>query len=328
MDSELRRFYDDAKKNLKLLPELRRACPKDCSYAEEMRFCAEWLRSKGYYVTEEEFAKRNWKTERQDNLVITFIQYLLLGVLISILTLGIFPGLMKGGVGVFMAATGSGMILQALRHGFSMQRYREMEEYHSRTEENVKPLPYLPVLGAMAVTGLCIGFCVTSAAAFVLHKEVDIGKYSYLLSEQNTVTITRWWGKEAAPEIPSKLGPFPVTEIGPAAFARRSCLTEVRIPDTVETIGPAAFAYCENLTDVELPDSVTLVSLEAFYMCRNLERAVVPASVTTIGPLAFFGNITTVMVVEKDSFAEQYAKENHISCTYMDAREGEQNGEV
>ena len=322
MEAELTRFYDDAKKNRKLVQELRQACPRGCSYAEEMQHCAEWLQSRGYHVTEEEYEERSRKAERRGILVITLIQYLLLGLFIAVLMLGILSGLMKGGVGVFLAATGSGVIHQLSQYGFHMKRYREMEEYVSRTDANEKLRPYLPMLAALAAAGLCIGFCGTYAAAFASHKEVEIGKYSCLLNEQNTVTITRWRGKEAAPEIPSKIGPFPVTEIGMAAFAKRSCLTEVRLPDTVETIGPAAFAYCDNLVEVELPDSVTLISLEAFYMCRHLERAVVPASVTLIGPLAFHGSFFTTMVVEKGSCAEQYAKENGIRYIYTDASEG------
>ena len=109
-------------------------------------------------------------------------------------------------------------------------------------------------------------------------------------------------------------------------YLNGSLLTELVIPDSVESIGSYAFYNCDSLTSVIIPDSVTSIGEDAFYWCDNLTSVyitdieswckiqfsgylsnplsyadnlylngslltelVIPDSVTSIGSYAFYG---------------------------------------
>ena len=57
--------------------------------------------------------------------------------------------------------------------------------------------------------------------------------------------------------IPDTLGSRPVTAIGYRAFAERTDLTSVTIPEGVTELGTSVFNGCTGLTSVTLPDSLT-----------------------------------------------------------------------
>ena len=61
-----------------------------------------------------------------------------------------------------------------------------------------------------------------------------------------------------------------VIEIGEAAFAYCSALTNVTIPSVVTSIGEFAFFGCTNLTSVTIPDSVESIGNHAFQDCSGL----------------------------------------------------------
>ncbi len=71
--------------------------------------------------------------------------------------------------------------------------------------------------------------------------------------------------------IPDTLGGYPVTQLAKEAFAYRSNITSITIPDTVTSIGDYAFLDCENLKSVEIPDSVTSLGEGVFQSCEKLE---------------------------------------------------------
>lgn len=65
--------------------------------------------------------------------------------------------------------------------------------------------------------------------------------------------------------------PEGVTEIGKFAFGR-SALTEVVIPEGVETIGYGAFYHCDDLEKVSIPSSVKVIEKNAFNKTLWLEN--------------------------------------------------------
>lgn len=112
--------------------------------------------------------------------------------------------------------------------------------------------------------------------------------------------------------IPDTLGGRPVTAIGYRAFAERTDLTSVTIPEGVTELGTSVFNGCTSLTSVTLPDSLTtlgnyvfkkcsrlqsitlpnkVTSIEnnTFQTCTNLQSITIPDSVTSIGDYAFHG---------------------------------------
>jgi len=117
--------------------------------------------------------------------------------------------------------------------------------------------------------------------------------FSYEI-ENDGVTITGYKGKRINVVIPNEIDGLPVVAIGDYAFYENE-LTNVVIPDSVETIGYAAFAD-NQLTNVVIPDSVKTIENSAF-RDNELTDVVIPDSVKTIGEFAFaFNQLTNVVI--------------------------------
>jgi hypothetical protein len=80
-----------------------------------------------------------------------------------------------------------------------------------------------------------------------------------------------------------------VKELVRWVFAECTALTEVRLNDGTGLIGEGAFESCTNLRDIYIPDSVENIFYDAFWGCEKL-----------------------TIHAHKDSYAEEYAKENNI----------------
>ncbi len=77
-------------------------------------------------------------------------------------------------------------------------------------------------------------------------------------------------------------------------------VTELTIPNSVNTISNYAFNSCTGLTSVTIPNSVTSIGKYAFYNCRGLPSITIPNSVTFIGTKAFDGcsSLTSVHITD------------------------------
>ena len=115
--------------------------------------------------------------------------------------------------------------------------------------------------------------------------------------------------------------PDSVTSIGDEAFVTCSSLADVTIPDSVTSIGVGAFAYCSSLTSISIPGSITSIGDGAFAYCPSLTSISIPDSVTSIGIWAFDECPNLTLSVGRNSYAEQYAKENNIPYAYPDAND-------
>lgn len=73
-------------------------------------------------------------------------------------------------------------------------------------------------------------------------------------------------------------------------------ITELVIPDNVESIGNYAFWGCKSLQSVTIPNSVRGIGNFSFYECSNLKNIKIMNSVNSIGHHAFYkcDNITDV----------------------------------
>lgn len=60
-----------------------------------------------------------------------------------------------------------------------------------------------------------------------------------------------------------------LTEINNGVFEGTD-ITEIILPETLQTIGESAFEACENLTEIIIPGSVTSIGDNAFYECTSL----------------------------------------------------------
>ncbi len=70
------------------------------------------------------------------------------------------------------------------------------------------------------------------------------------------VKIVGYSGSDTAVEVPPEIDGRPVTAIGENAFAGKTEITSVTVPDSVTTIDEDAFAGCTGLTTIVIPDGL------------------------------------------------------------------------
>lgn len=80
--------------------------------------------------------------------------------------------------------------------------------------------------------------------------------------------------------------PKSVTSIGLSCF-EETPITSIKGCESLVTIGKRAFKSCESLTEVVIPDKVETVGEMAFWSCSALEKVVLGKSVKLLGPDAF-----------------------------------------
>jgi len=129
--------------------------------------------------------------------------------------------------------------------------------------------------------------------------------------------------------------PYSLVQIDSFAFNQCYYLEEVVIPDNVTTICEHAFFCCKNLKNVVIPNSVISIGISAFERCKSLDTIILPNSIKSIGDRAFAGcsklkkieipnsvthigieafgyGIGKTLIVGNSSYAQKYAKENHM----------------
>ncbi len=126
--------------------------------------------------------------------------------------------------------------------------------------------------------------CLKTAAAGVVD---STGDYKYAILQDGTAKIVKYLKEEGAVKIPAALDGHPVTAIG-KAFAGKSLVTGIEIPDTVTVIGSESF-YGTGIKEVTIPEAVVRIGDFAFGHCLNLERLFIPQNVREIG-----GNIVQI----------------------------------
>ena len=117
---------------------------------------------------------------------------------------------------------------------------------------------------------------------------------------------------------------YTIIFIGSNAFKSCTLLTNVDLPNTIQTISDGAFENCSNLSYITLPNSISLIGSGAFRNCSNLyylslpyncwiescsfenctglSDLIIPSDVYYIGERAFIGcsNITSIVVDENN----------------------------
>ncbi len=147
----------------------------------------------------------------------------------------------------------------------------------------------------------------------------SIGEYAFLYCDDLTIVyitdIAKWCGIDfenahsnplyyaGNPYLNNKFVtdlsiPDSVESISDFAFISCDNLTNVTFGKRVESIGKSAFEWCDNLTSVTIPDSVISIGDYAFWSCKNLISVNFGKSIESIGDFAFDGcyNLTSVMI--------------------------------
>lgn len=135
--------------------------------------------------------------------------------------------------------------------------------------------------------------------------------------------------------------PENVSSVGDYAFQNCGSLAGVELPKGMSFIGNCAFQNCAGLKSVELPEGLTVIGRSSFSSC-GIESVGLPESLTSIGDYAFYGcgnlseaeisqNVESIgqsafskcaddltLIVDKNSYAENYAKSNKIKYKFTD----------
>lgn len=92
------------------------------------------------------------------------------------------------------------------------------------------------------------------------------------------------------------------------------------IPDGLKIIGTEAFRDVRRIKSISIPNSVTSIEDRAFYEC-DCHSIHIPKSVENIGEQAFYhyDKSRRMLIVERDSVAESYAKKWNYNYALTDA---------
>lgn len=99
--------------------------------------------------------------------------------------------------------------------------------------------------------------------------------------------------------------------IGMNAFEDCINLERISIEEGIKHIEKAAFKGCINLKEVEL-SSVEHIEEEAFFGCKKLKFVMLSNRCLHIENNAFFGCNEMIIITDKGSYAEKWAKDNKI----------------
>ena len=89
--------------------------------------------------------------------------------------------------------------------------------------------------------------------------------------------------------IPSHVDGRNVTRIANRAFAEKTELVSVTVPEGITHIGNEAFWCCEGLTRITLPEGLRMIGNGSFVRCAALTELVLPSGLTFIDLNAFVG---------------------------------------
>lgn len=117
-------------------------------------------------------------------------------------------------------------------------------------------------------------------------------------------------------KIEEQVIPNSVSEIGESVFQRCSALRFVKLPAGLKRIGNCAFEGCKSLEELVVPVGTVEIGEKAFSDCGELKTVVIPASVKVMGNEIFHNSDIVTVIVEPNSYAEEYCKQNKITFKY------------
>ena len=126
------------------------------------------------------------------------------------------------------------------------------------------------------------------------------GDFEYTVSDDNTVTVTKYKGTSAKVNVPEKINSRTVTAVGSYAFQNNTGITGVTLPKTLKAIKNHAFYGCSNLASINIPNTVETIGEYAFYGCAKMTSFSYPISLKSAGGRIFQNtSIKTVTVPEE-----------------------------
>lgn len=81
-----------------------------------------------------------------------------------------------------------------------------------------------------------------------------------------------------------------IRKIGVSAFWHCTNITELVLPESLETIGKYAFSSCSGIQNITFGNGLKLIDCQGFYGCTSYEELNLPDSLETLGESAFYNN--------------------------------------
>ena len=97
--------------------------------------------------------------------------------------------------------------------------------------------------------------------------------YKYIVSFDRII-LESYKKKDTVIEIPEKINGISVEIIGENAFAHRTFIKKVTIPESVTLIDDGAFLNCLSLETVIIPKSIEIISDWVFESCTKLQKII------------------------------------------------------
>ncbi|MBA4687539.1 MAG: Ig-like domain-containing protein [Candidatus Galacturonibacter soehngenii] len=147
---------------------------------------------------------------------------------------------------------------------------------------------------------------------------------SYVIDENDEITITGYNGASSHMIIPEYIEGRPVVTIGARAFESNLVIETVELPNTLKLLEKLSFWGCKNLLEIEIPSSVELIRTSSFQACNSLRKIVIYKDTEleygTDANRIFSSYTRNVFRIYgyKDSPAEAYAKAFNDPFVYHD----------
>ena len=115
-----------------------------------------------------------------------------------------------------------------------------------------------------------------------------------------------------------------ITSIGAYAFYGASNLTGVTFEkgSKLQTVSRLAFCLDTSLTEIVLPEGVQSIGDRSFAYCSKLSRVYIPQGMSSMEPLTFKSSSSVVLDVVEGSYAHDYAVNHKIAFTLREAPGG------
>ena len=154
--------------------------------------------------------------------------------------------------------------------------------------------------------------------------------------------ITSVKGLRRDVDLPSVYNGRPVVAVANDAFVRNGTVRNLTIPNSIKNIGERAFAECadlksvtfegggsceigegaftdcSDLSEITFNSSVHTIGARAFENCRKLGKVVLDKAVLYIGEDAFKNCEQIYIDAPEDSYAQTYARANHLNTSYIE----------
>ena len=143
---------------------------------------------------------------------------------------------------------------------------------------------------------------------------VSEGAFDIKIPDAVAELIRFYFSGESRIEVPAQVQGYPVVAVGEEVFRNLDGITQIILPEGVESIGDRAFYACIDLVEITLPTTLQAIGEMAFSNCYALESLLIPANVQTIGMSAFM-NCSKLTAFQVDETNPWFKAENNVLFT-------------